>query len=118
MINMKKCLSLLIALSLVLSMCVLPVSAADVDTYIFNETFDNYTPDVNWVTGADAKGYVTAAGVQEEAWTVAGDTNGASVKVVDGVKATGDANFKGGKVLEVNAGTATNWFAIKKNAKK
>lgn len=113
---MKKCLSLLIALSLVLSMCVIPVSAADVDSYIFNETFENYTPDVNWVTGADANGYVTADGVQANAWTVAGTLDGASVKVVDGKTATGVADFTGGKVLEVNAGTATNWFAVKKNA--
>ena len=118
---MKKCLSLLIALSLILSVCVLPVSASEAEVpawvnlpegakLVFAENFEEGYAEGNLLTQLDADGNIFKADGTKALWYEAKVPADQAAEVVNGPEA-----FNTSKVLKLTNKntTAANYLAQK-----
>lgn len=136
---MKKILASLLAITMLMttmSACIIPASAEDAavaTSYIYNEDFNEYATDVNWLLNTDDNSFVTGLGEgKENTWSVYGygyldetDSTKAlgTVKVVTESTATGSDTGRGNVLrIDVNGMAADaskagkNWIHVKANA--
>lgn len=136
---MKKILASLLAITMLMttmSACIIPASAEDAavaTSYIYNEDFNEYATDVNWLLKTDDNSFVTGLGEgKENTWSVYGygyldetDSTKAlgTVKVVTESTATGSDTGRGNVLrIDVNGMAADaskagkNWIHVKANA--
>ena len=113
-ISMKRSVSTLLAVLLLLG--IMPsASVFSASETIFSESFEGYTPYVNWIGMLDGSGNVlsTGTGVGAGEWTISGNTANGTVEVVNAASVD---NTKTGSVLKVSNSAASDVFYLRRNS--